>query len=792
MGIDMFRNYLIITFRNLWRNKGYAVINLFGLAVGLAATLLIGAYILFEFSYDQFQTKRDSLYRISVISKKEGKFENDTPVYTPPIGPALKQEFPEVVDFVRLSTPRSIFVQHTDVSLRVAAMCYADSTFFNLFSFKMLIGNPQQALTQPFSIVLSQPTAVNIFGAENPVGQMVRLNQQDYYLVTGVVAAPPVNSSIQFDALVSFATLYQLSGVYLDWNGGNQYITYLQLGRHINPTQVAQKLPDFMWRHWNQQLAPIGWEDAPYLQPFSKIHVWYERFAGSRIWDIVILASIAILVLLMACTNFINLAIARAQQRIREVGIRKTLGAARKEIVKQFLTESLILSFLALILATMIVVLFFPIYQELVGQALTLTVFLNFKYVVLAIGMLVLVGILAGSYPAFYIAGFQPIQSLKDLVTGQPGKRRARNVLIVFQFTISISLLICTTLLYQQLTYLKKKELGFNKEHLLVVPLPFAEVRRQRAVLKQEFLSLPGVQGVTACSEAPLNGFTQNGYLPEGPNAPMILHVVDVDPDFCQVFEIPIVQGRNFSNEFATDKTAYLVNATLTRTLGWTNPLGKTIERNGVHSIIGEVRDFHFATLYHRIEPLILTWQPWEDQFSNLIIKIQSDRLSQTLQALAASWKKIVPVAPFDAYFLSAAFDQLYRAEQRFTGLFLAFAGLALSIALLGLYSLTAYATEQRTKEIGIRKVLGASVADITQLFSSEFLALVGLANLLAFPLAWYTMRQLLQFFAYRIQISPWVFIAIGLLTTLMALVIMSIKIIRAAWLNPIVSLRYE
>ncbi len=788
----MFKSYLKIAVRNLWRNKSYTFINLFGLSIGIAATLLIVIYILFQFSYDRFHVNKDSLYRISVSHQNEGKLEYESPVYTPSIGPTMKRDFPEVEDFVRISTPRPVFVQYNGTAIRINTACFADTAFFKLFSFELLAGNPRTALIAPYSIVLSEKTAKKIFPKQDPLNQIITINKRAQFTVTGIVKDPPQNSTIQFEALISFSTLYRMPNVYMGWNGGNQYITFVKLNRNTQAGKVDKKLPGLMWRNFNKDMASIGLVDKAYLQPLTKIHVFYDNLSGKTFLYLLIFATVAILILLMACVNYVNLSTSLSLKRAREIGVRKVLGADKYHLIMQFLTESFLLSTLSFGLSLFLVELFFPIFTNLAGVEISLSNFMQVKLALISLLVVFLVGFLAGSYPAFYISSFQAVKTLKGIFKTKKGKQGLRNSLVVFQFSIAVILIISTILIQRQLNFMNNMDLGFKKDNIVVLNLPYDEVRQKSTLIKQMLLTVPEVQKVSLCSAVPISGFTQNGYFPEGSQAPVLIHVVDADKDFFDLFHIPVVAGRKFSSDFQTDKQAYMINETLAKSLNWSDPIGKTIRRNGVHPVIGVVKNFHFATLYDKIEPLIITNRPVNNQFSTIAIRAESANWPQTIQSIRTVWNRIVPTAPFEYYFLDQAFDHLYRFEQRFKNIFFSFSLLAFLIALLGLYSLSSYSTEQRTKEVGIRKTLGASTMEIIRLFARNFTLLVVIANLIAFPISWYIMNTLLQNFAYRISIGWFTFVLAGCISLFTAVFTVSVQALKTALINPVEALRYE
>jgi putative ABC transport system permease protein len=790
----MFKNQLRIALRYFLRQKAYSIINIVGLAVGIAATILILSYIEFELSFDSFHRNKESLYRVSITTSKEGKVLFDGPVFIAPMAPTMMSEFPEVENFVRISEFNEANLSSGDRVIRIPQMMYADSSFFDLLSFELRSGDPKRVLVEPYSIVLSEEVAAGLFGSSNPVGQLVKVNNRESFRVTGVVKSPPANSHIQFSVLLSFSTLEKDLTInrYLGWNGGNRYIAYVRLRSNARPQDVEKKLPAFIWSHLDQEFASAGLTHRLYLQPFSRIHLFYEGDSEATRTNLYIFAVIALFILLIACVNFVNLTTARAVRRSKEIGIRKVLGADRSRLVSQFLSETILITFFASLVAIVLVELLFPAFRNLLGKNVSSLSFSDPKTLLVLIGIILAVGVAAGSYPAFHLSSLQAAQTLKGPAS-EIGKRgRLRGALIVLQFAISIALIVCTVIVGSQLRYMKNKDLGFSRDNIVTIPLTGDDAQLKSMLLKQEFLRIPDVVSAAASSAVPYDGFTSNGYFPEGQQTVMMIHVVDVDDDFLSTYGMTLVDGRYFSKDFPSDKSAYVVNQTLARTLGWSNPVGKKILRNDWHPIIGVVKDFNYAKLNSGINPLILTRQPWRDRFDNLSIKIRSANTSVTLSAIKDVWSKLVPSTPFEYSFLDEQFDRLYKSEERFEQTFLSFSALAIIIALMGLLSLASLSTQQRTKEIGIRKVLGASTLGVTGLLSGDFLRWVALANILAWPAAYYFVSQWLQDFAYRIDVTVWPFFAAAGVSLLLGWLAVSIQTVRAAMANPVDALRYE
>ena len=790
--LAMFKNYFLMAFRNLKKHRTYTLINVFGLALGLSAAILILLYLQFEISYDRFHEHADSIYRVCIRHLQEGRSERESHVFTPPIGPDMKKDFPEVEDYVRMSTLRIAYLNVDNRAFKVEDICYASPGLFEVFSFKLKSGDPQKALADPFSIVLSERTAERIFGSKDPMGETIQIGPEDLYKITGIVEDPPPNSSIQFNALVSFATLYASPIMAMDWNGGNQIITYVKLRKNASASSVEEKFPDFLWRNINQRIAKYGWKNEAYLQPLKKIHFYYDASSRTALVNFYTFSAVAIFILFIACINFVNLTTARAARRAREVGIRKAIGAHRGNLIRQFLGESLVMTILAFSVGIGAAFILTPTYNQLLNKELNPIELINFTSIFGLLFLILLVGIASGIHPAFYLSSFQPAKTLKGVFDSARGKRKFRNVLVVFQFMISVTLIICTLLIRNQLRYIKNVEIGYNRENMVIVPLADQDLRTKTEEMRAELLSIPGIVQASASSDVPHNGFTSNGYIPEGYSHSIMIHALDADEHFLETYGIDMVIGRNFSKEFGTDRDAYLINETLAEQLGWDNPLGKTIRRNGDRTVIGVVKDFQFATLHNKIEPLLITNTPWRKEFDYLSIKINTDNIPATLGSIEKVYKQFSPLIPFEYFFLDDAFDRLYKSEERFEKIFQYFSLLAICIALLGLFSLSAYSAQQKSKEIGIRKVLGATVPQILSLFSRETIVLILVANALACPVALFVIQRWLGNFAYRNSISAWAFVLAFFGSMATAFLTISYQSLKAALKKPADELRSE
>lgn len=795
----MLKHHLKIAFRHLFKNKIYTAVNVSGLAVGIACFGLIFLYLHHELNYDTFHQDKDRIYRVGLTMKVGEKVEMEGPITMAPLGPTIQRDLAEVEDFVRLGDKGSGFLRNREKTINEENIFYADSSFFRFFSFHLLSGDPRTALREPGSIVLSAGTATRLFGSENPLGQVIRLDNQKDLMVTGVAEDPPENSHIKYHSLISFASLYDGTNC-MKWDCNIGFYTYIKLFRGASPASLESKFADFMWPYINQKYAQFNGEMMPSLQPLTTIHLHshssYELEPPGSLSSIYVFSAIALFILLIACVNFMNLTTARSAQRAREVGLRKISGAGRVHLAGQFLGESFLLSSAAAILGVLLMELLLPAYNHLLGQQLTLAELTPGAIAIFA-GIVLGSGLLAGLYPAVYLVNLLPMKILKAGARSRSTKSAFRNGLVVFQFVISIALISSTLIISSQLKYMQNKELGFDRENILVVPLTGTDAREDSQVIKTAFLQIPGVLAASASSDIPGRMYTSNGYVPEGYQDPFMFNALAVDYDYLSTMGMQLVAGREFSPEFSTDKDAYLINESLARKVGWDNAVGKRINRNGDHQVIGVVRDFNFLSLHQQVPPLIIHMQPYKG-YSYLSLRVRPQvsgtarGMSGLLSHLEQTWQSILPDEPFQYHFLEQNLDRMYRADRRLGQLFLYFTGLAIFIACLGLFGLATHTAEMRTKEIGIRKALGASVPGVVMLLSGEFTRRVLVANLIAWPAAWYTMHRWLESFAYKTSMSWTSFLLAGLLVLGIAMLAISSQAIRAARTNPVEALRYE
>lgn len=798
----MLRNYVMLAFRNLRKHAGYTFINVIGLTVGIACCLLILIFVKSELGVDGFHEKADRLYRVNkVVTPRTGGIERDV-ITSGPMGPAMAADYPEVEQAVRvLPWFDDILTTHGETSIKLSNTVFADSNFFDVFSFRLLRGDPSTALTAPLSIVLSDKTAHALFGDDDPVGQrVIGLNGLEF-TVTGVVENAPDNSHLVYDALASWASLSpKVAGEDFTWLTSwfpQAVYTFLLLSPETDPVALETKLTDFMTRHFPQRVEQY----ALYLQPLSGVYLDSSDLlhnrkvrAGNRTY-VYLFAVVAMLVLLIACINFTNLSTARAAKRAREVGVRKVLGAGRGQLIRQFLGESFLTAALALILALWVVEVAMPGFRALTAKPLVSGVWQSPSMLAGLVGVLLGVGLMAGAYPAFFLSGFRPAHALRG---GDDPSRNAlpRRVLVTLQFTISIVLIVGTIVVYRQMDFLLSKDLGFKKDQIVVLPIEDTAMSGNFDAFKQMLLDHPDVTHVTGSNKVPGEGMMGFGINPEGKpqDENWTATAIRVDDfDFLETYGLELVAGRYFDPKFPTDSThAVVINEALARTLGWDDPVGKRLDIPGEvdqGTVIGVVKDFHVSSLRQVIEPLLFYVAPRHAEMS---VRISGEDVPGTLAYIKKSWETFDQAYPFEYKFLDEAFAELYHNEQRLSRTLGLFSGLAILIACLGLFGLASYTTELRTKEVGLRKVLGATVESIVLLLSKEFARLVVVALAVATPIAYVAMQRWLDDFAYRIELSWWVFPLAGGGALAIALATVSYQSVRAALADPVRALRYE
>ncbi len=790
----MLKNHLKIALRNLRRHKIISLINMIGLAIGMACAALILLYVRHELSYDQYHQNKNRIYRL--VSKVQGASYEAVAKVPGPWAIAAQKDFPEIEQIARFVFFNETLVSRGEKRFYENGGLYADSTVFEVFSFRLLQGDHQTALTQPNTVVVTEALAQKYFGEENALGQTLTFDNQNQYQVTGVMANVPANSHFTFDYLVSMASYNNPRRESWQWL---QFYTYLLLKEGASPAAVAEKFPDLLRRHVEAATAA---NYAPYLQPLTDIHLrsnlFREMQANSDVAYIYIFSAVAGFILLIACINFMNLSTARASTRAREVGVRKVTGADRWQLIKQFLGEAILVSFAALLIALVCIDYLLPVFNTLANRQLAVDYFQDYFLVIGLLGMTLLVGVMSGIYPAFVLSSFKPVNVLKGKLPSS-SRARLRQGLVVLQFAISAFLMIATGVVYNQLAFIQNKKLGFNEEQLVIIPIRDEAMRQKYETVKQALAQHPNVVSVSASANMPGGSDFGIPYEPAGiprDNIPPA-RILVVDHDFIQTFQMEMAAGRSFSKDHLTDATAaFIINEEAAKQLGWSDePLGKMIAMPNIQRdaspVIGVLKDFHFRSMREKIGPLLF-FIATPDWYSVLSVRLRPENMAETLTFLERQWAAFDPIHPFTYTFFDEGFAQLHQAEQQIGALLRYVSILAILIACLGLFGLAAFTAEQRTKEIGVRKVLGASVGSVTLLLSKDFTKLVLIGFIAAAPLAYYAMNRWLENFAYRIDIGWGVFALSGLLALTVAWLTVSYQSIKAALANPVEALRYE
>ncbi len=808
----MLKNYLLIAVRNLRKHKGYAFVNLSGFALGIACCLLIVLFVQDELSYDRFHEQADQIYRVAI---REVTPTSDAlyPLTPYPLAATLVTDFPDVIHATRLRRRFTDAVGYGDKLFDETRIHRADSNFFEVFQLPFLQGHPKTALKNPSSVVITASIARKYFGGDDPMGKVLDfkdgITYSTPYTVTGVIEDVPRQSHFDFDFLLSWRRLGDERRVRQSWFGYGVY-TYFVLDAQRRPEDLEAKFPDMLRRYGGPQIEEgrgLSFDEHLaagngyhyFLQPLTDIHLHsnmgWEIEPNGSITYVYLFMVIALFILLLACVNYMNLATARSARRASEIGMRKVMGSNRRQLIAQILTESVLMTGLAFVVALVLVEGMKPAFNAFTGKALEVGYFSTGYVVPALLGGVLVIGILAGSYPAFFLSAFRPVVVLKG--AGRSGASRTvlRNGLVVFQFVVSMALLVGTFVVQGQMDFMLNKKLGFEKEHVVVMEKAWA-LGEQRAAFKQEVQNHPGVVGFSAAGSVPGGSYAEVLLAP-GDAARSEQHNVSVvwaDHDYVQTLGLAIAQGRSFDEALASDSMAVVVNEALVRVMGFGDgPLGQHIRTPNGHTlypIIGVVKDFHFQSLHEEIQPF--AYFIAEGTTGRAAVRIRSDGVPATLAYLEQTWETFVPDKPFSYSFLEDDIAALYRAEEQTRTLFGIFSLLAIVIACLGLFGLSAFIAEQRTKEMGLRKVLGASVGGLVLLLSKDFVKLVGLAFVVATPLAYFAMHRWLESFAYRTEISWWIFLVAGLLALAMALLTVGYQAGRAALADPVRSLRYE
>ncbi|WP_428235292.1 ABC transporter permease [Gracilimonas sp.] len=805
----MLKNYFKIALRNLFKNRLYSVVNILGLAVGLGCVLLITVYVIHELSFDKFHANYDKLFRVTESIQADGSIDTYATTY-PALAHALGDEFPSIEKITHIYPSSGLISGPDNTSYQEDGIVFADSTFFEMFSFDFIKGNPATALEQPLTMVVTESIASKFFGDENPVGKSLRLkdsrNTFDFE-ITGITKNPPSNSHIQYDYVISFESLRQLR----PWEYNSRYhppmYTYVQLSNASSEPLLESQFSDFEEKYYGSDFA----ESSSFgLQPVSEIHLYSnlqnELSANFDITYIYIFAGIGLFILIIACINFMNLATARSVKRGMEVGMRKTMGAQRTQLVGQFLGEAIIMTLLGFGLSLILVEAVFPFFNDLTGYQLSLSYLASWEVILPIAGAVIGIGILAGSYPAFYLSSFKPIQTLKgQRVTEKSSITSFRKGLVVFQFCISTALIFSTIIITQQLDYIQNKKLGFEKEQVMIMPIRETANQFNVATLKEEIQRIPGVQSASAASGLPGIKSGIHGFMvtpEENPADSTVMQTLTVDFDYLKTLGLNLVHGRDFSEAFSTDENqAFIINETAAKRLGWNeNPLDKEltlsfyvtdlVRKEG--KVIGVVEDFQYNSLHNKIDPVIIHVFKRTFYHDYLSVKLASDNIRDITANIEEEWSAFNPERPFEYFFLGATFDSMYRSEEKLSTIFKSFAFIAILIACLGLLGLASYSIQQRVKEIGIRKVLGAQIGDIILLLGKDFTLLIIFAQILALPLVYIFMNRWLANFSDQTTVSLWVFMLCAVAVLIVSWFTIGVQSVKAALKNPVKSLRSE
>ncbi len=800
--------YLKTALRNILRNKTFSVINIIGLAIGMAACITIFVFIQHEYSYDNFNKKADRIYRVNVEANIN---DRDMKVAITPalLGSYLKDKFPQVENSVTIyalniiSSIKGPALKYGDKIFRANRFIFADSSFFQIFSFKLIQGNPKTALRSAFSVVLTKSASEKFFGSENPIGKSLRYNNKYTFTVTGVVQDPPPSSSIQFDYLGSLSSLPEIWGnpnLFKRKNDNFNYFTYILLRKGANANTINKNLTKALAGFWDRPVTGFPLACKFHLESLKEQY-WdnsleYDMPVKGNKNSVTVFAVIAILILLIACANFINMSTSQSLMRAKEVGIRKVIGGQRLQLIGQFMIESGLMSFIALLTAVAISEFFIPVVNNLLGTSLKINYLHNNTIVFVILGIWIMTSLISGLFPAFYLSSFLPVSTLKGNFSNTGSKRLGRRYFILFQFSAVIALLFCTMVVAKQYYLLRFHNTGFDKENVLILKYD-GNTNGNYLPFKQMLLENPHILGVAASDIAPGKQFYKGPLYFNGKSGveSLLFSFGVVDPDYIKVLGMKFLAGRSFTwKEWKNNQNLFILNETAAKKIGWSpkdavgKPFGYSSKKLDGR-VVGVLRDFNFQSLRTNVEPLVLELQK---DVQSLAIKISSGNPAVTLKFIRETWKKMYPNNPIDYTFVNKSLDALYKSEEKLGNLFTLFSILSVIIACMGLYGLSLFTAQRRTKEVGIRKVLGASVSGVVILLSKEFTQWILVANIIAWPVAYYFMHKWLDNFAYKTNINIWVFLLSGGIALLIALATVGLQAVKAATANPVKSLRYE
>ena len=802
-------SYIKIVLRKIKRQKGYSFLNIAGLTIGMACCILMVLYIHSELNFDTFHEHANRIYALGVSSERGG-YEFRGTASNATAAAVLQNDYPEVVQAVRYGYKSGSNFIYDRKHFSINQVMYADENVFDVFTWPMVKGNPKTALSAPYSIVITEEIADRCFGEADPIGKVLEFGEDESFVVTGVIEDVPDNSTINFDALCSFKTLYaegEPSLILTDWLSHNFY-TYLLLDEGKDPAELEAKFPALLEKFAGDDMRKRGATESFFLHPLRQIYLNPPWSTRGPIFYVYIFSVVAALILLIACFNFMNLSTARAATRAHEVGMRKVLGANRTNLINQFFSESLFFSFVSLFFAITLVQLVLPAINSLTNRTISLDVS-KLPWLIPAFLLLsIFVGLVAGIYPAIILSRYMPVKVLRGKLSSTRSNIKFRRGLVVLQFAISVTLVISTVIIVQQLFYLQKKDAGYNKENVVVIPSGDSAIRNSFAVLKEEFKKNPNVISVSFSSTIPGFGYPNNQKIPEGfdISESVLMDEINADYEYLETMGIELAAGRNFSKEFGTDELySVIINETAVKQFGWDDPIGKTIKSLDPFKpgnqymekiVIGVVKDFHLRNMTREIEPVFIGYDPDfpfpYNRFDVISVRIQGLNIAKTVDSLNNQWEEIFSERPFNYYFLDDIFDMQFRRIERSRKIFSYFTFLAIFVACLGLYGMASFSAAQRTKEIGIRKVLGSSITGIMTLLGKELMLLILAANAVAWPLSFFVMKGWIQNFPYRADIDLLSYLCSSFIVLLIGVLTVSYQAIRAATANPVDSLRYE
>lgn len=802
----MFRNYLLTTFRSIIRQRGFSMINILGLTTGLSVSFLILFYIFSELSFDRFHYDSNRIYRL-VITGTMGDMNLRVAVTPKALAGELIRSVPDIEEATLFEIETSSYLLSVgEKKIYEGDFLFADTSFLRIFNFPLLYGNPDEVLSRPYSIVVSEEFADKHFRKVDPRGQVIRLNDQQDYEVTGVFRNLPQESHLSFNFLVSLETRVSEKGTEImdNWEELNSY-TYVRLHENADMIEFQDKLDTILVSKIYHDVADVNIDLKILPQKITDIHLKSDLLGEIKengdISYIYVLLAIVTGIILIASINFMNLSTAKSANRAKEVGIRKILGSHKSMLITQFISESVLISIVSYLLSLAVVELSLPLFNEITGKDMDIR-YLSDWNLLLFFGISLLTGFLAGSYPAFYLSSFAPIEVLQNrMKLGKSGNLKLRNILVFVQFMISTGLILCTIIIYLQLEFLKTKELGFDQNSIVSIAMRNEDLRFNGSILKDEVLSIAGVKSASLSTSYPGKGLNASSYFPEGTDEkdPWLIYSFNADEDFAgKTMHMTLLTGRDFIQGFSGDSNAVLINETLQKKIGWKDPLGKKIRpsypENGTtpveHVVIGVVADFHFQSLHETVDPIMIHLLKEPPQL--LLVRMDPDLQEETLKKIGQVWSSLNPDHPFDYEFLNDFYENFYYSEKRIGKILVYLTMFAIFIASIGLLGLSSFTAEQRTKEIGIRKVMGATSLSISLRLALEYLKMISLAGFIAWPFSYYLMQNWLTKFSYRIDMPVWPYLLATALTMILSLFVVNFQTIKAANSNPVESLRYE